>query len=197
RDVFRGRRVGEAGRRLTAHRHAAAGRADRADLFVQGRSVPDRAQGQAQTAPGPLAGSGRRPGAHLCPTGAAEAARTRRPHRGRPHARRLRPLGQRWRSARMSLYYRAEPVARVWGELLPLLEAHYHEVAHYQDIPLCPDRERYEAVEANGMLRLYTARDDAGALVGYAVFFVQTNAHYATSLQAVQDVLFVHPDYRG
>jgi len=97
----------------------------------------------------------------------------------------------------MSLYYRAEPVARVWGELLPLLEAHYHEVAHYQDIPLCPDRERYEAVEANGMLRLYTARDDAGALVGYAVFFVQTNAHYATSLQAVQDVLFVHPDYRG
>ncbi len=33
-------------------------------------------------------------------------------------------------------------------------------------------------------------------LLGYAVFFVGTNPHYRSSLQAVQDVLYLHPDMR-
>jgi len=34
-------------------------------------------------------------------------------------------------------------------------------------------------------------------LIGYATFFVSSNPHYMTSLQAVEDVLFVAPEHRG
>ena len=47
-----------------------------------------------------------------------------------------------------------------------------------------------------GKLRVFTARD-AGRLVGYAVFTVDFAVHYSTSLQAIQDVLFLLPAYRN
>jgi GNAT superfamily N-acetyltransferase len=75
----------------------------------------------------------------------------------------------------------------------PLLEAHYHEIAHYQDIPLQPDWEFYRR---SPIVRVFTARAD-GVLIGYGVFFISKNKHYMSSLQAVQDILFVSPEYRG
>jgi hypothetical protein len=84
----------------------------------------------------------------------------------------------------------------LWAEIMPLLERHWIEVAHYSDIPLHVDVNAYAMAEANGFLRVYTIRDDA-TLVGYAAFFVRPNPHYASSLQAVQDVIYLHPDYRG
>ena len=78
---------------------------------------------------------------------------------------------------------------------MPLLQAHWREIAHYQDIELKPDVETYARLQAAGQLRCYTARD-SGRLIGYVVFFVRPNPHYATSLQAHQDVLFVALDYR-
>lgn len=95
------------------------------------------------------------------------------------------------------LTFRAEQVARCWDELLPLLEAHYREIALYQDIPLCPDRARYEALDQTGHARLYTAREAGGRLVGYIGFVVTTHPHYATSLVAHQDVVYLDPVYRG
>lgn len=89
-----------------------------------------------------------------------------------------------------------ERIHSLWTELWPLLQAHWHEIAHYQDIPLNPDFVAYEQAEEAGMLRVFTARD-GGELVGYCAFFVRTNLHYCTSLQAAQDVLFVHPNWRG
>ena len=78
----------------------------------------------------------------------------------------------------------------VYAEAMPLLQRHYKEIAHYQDIPLEPDLERYRAMENIGALRIYTVRVGAtGALVGYASFFVSKNPHYSSSLQAAQDVL--------
>lgn len=77
-----------------------------------------------------------------------------------------------------------------------LLAAHWHEIAHYPDIALDVDWQRYDAAESAGHLRVFTARQ-AGKIVGYAVYFVNTNAHYKGSLQATQDVLFVHPDHRN
>ena len=82
------------------------------------------------------------------------------------------------------------------NEARPLLLEHWKEIAHYPDIQLEPDEERYFASEAAGVLRVYTARDD-GAIVGYAVFFVNTNAHYKSSLQAMQDIIFIDPKHRG
>ena len=88
------------------------------------------------------------------------------------------------------LYYQPERVSDLWEEAMPLLESHWREVAHYQDIELKPDIETYAKLEATGQLRCYTARD-SGRLIGYVVFFVRPNPHYCTSLQATQDVLFL------
>ena len=86
-------------------------------------------------------------------------------------------------------------VRDVWDSLQPMLREHWAEIAHYQDIPLHPDRQRYEMLEASGALRVFVATL-GGNTVGYAVFVVQPNAHYSTSLQAVQDVLYLAPEYR-
>lgn len=86
-----------------------------------------------------------------------------------------------------------ECVSDVEAEIRPLLDAHYAEIAHYQDIPLLPDWAFYRAAKT---VRVFTARDQ-GDLFGYAVFFVAPNRHYTSSVQALQDILFIHPDYRG
>lgn len=82
------------------------------------------------------------------------------------------------------------------AELTPLLERHWREIAHYLDIPLAVDAAVYHAADAAGALRIVTVRED-GALIGYAAYFVRPHAHYATSVQAVQDVVYVDPRHRG
>lgn len=80
--------------------------------------------------------------------------------------------------------------------MLPLLQLHWKEIAHYTDIPLDPDVNQYKMLSSLGMIRIFTARCE-GHLSGYAVFFVRPNAHYKTSLQAVQDILFLDKPMRG
>lgn len=76
-----------------------------------------------------------------------------------------------------------------------LLVEHFHEIAHFKDIPLDVDWAAYEGAERSGRLRIFTAR--AGeALAGYAAYFVSHSPHYRGSLQAVQDVLYLKPEYR-
>lgn len=109
-----------------------------------------------------------------------------------------------------------EPFAAVYDEAAPLLLKHYREIASYQDIPLEVDRAFYDAADAAGMLRIFTARvtpreaieqvqgrditiqiGRAGSvLIGYACFIVRKSPHYASSLQAVNDVVYVDPTYR-
>lgn len=85
----------------------------------------------------------------------------------------------------------------LFDEIFPLLELHYSEISANLDIPLEPDFEMYLKLDQMNMIRVFTSRDDANALIGYAVFFVRHNSHYKSSLQAVQDVLFIHPNRRG
>jgi hypothetical protein len=90
----------------------------------------------------------------------------------------------------------------LWSEMQPLLAAHWREIAHFQDIPLEPDREFYRAAERADALRVFTAYTTTGFaavdhLVGYAAYFVKHNPHYASSLQAVQDVVYLDPSVRG
>lgn len=84
-------------------------------------------------------------------------------------------------------------------EMWPLLERHYKEISAFQDIPLKPDFEKYLLMEQAGSIRCFVARDDEDGmkLIGYAVFFVHKNIHYSTSLQAVQDVLYLEKSSRG
>mgnify|MGYP001597203520 CR=1 FL=1 len=91
--------------------------------------------------------------------------------------------------------FQRERAVGLWDEIIPLLQAHKEEIAHYPDISLDPDVALYNEVERQGVLRCYTVRLD-GELVGYAVFFIRAGLHYRGSLQAVQDVLFLWPNCR-
>lgn len=93
------------------------------------------------------------------------------------------------------IYYQREAPGRAVEEALPLFEKHYQEIAKYHDIPLAPDFAAYAALEAQGNLRVYSARN-AGDLIGYVVFFVRPHLHYSGTLFAAQDVLFLLPEYR-
>lgn len=93
--------------------------------------------------------------------------------------------------------FQAESVEAVLEEIKPLLVKHWEEVSFYKDIPLDPDYESYIKIEEAGNLRVYTARDEDNVLVGYAVFFIRANLHYRTSVQAVQDIIFIDPEKRG
>lgn len=86
---------------------------------------------------------------------------------------------------------------KLWAELLPLLREHWLEVAPFQDIPLRPNVTAYAALEAAGILRVFTARDGAGKLYGYGVFLVIPDLNYSTSLQATMSVLYIDPQARG
>lgn len=96
---------------------------------------------------------------------------------------------------RMMITVQRERIHDLWEEIFPLFEAHWREVAHFPDIPLDVNIPRYEQAEDGGMLRCYTARRGS-VLIGYAFYFLAHNSHYSGSLQASQDVLFIHPDYR-
>lgn len=91
--------------------------------------------------------------------------------------------------------FQRESGADVINEIKPLLEAHYHEIAHYDDIPLNVDYAFFMKADHAGSLRIYTVRS-SGDLIGYCIFFVSPNPKYLTSLQAHQSVLYLSPSFR-
>jgi GNAT superfamily N-acetyltransferase len=96
------------------------------------------------------------------------------------------------------LKYGTERMADVINEIKPLLEAHYKEIAKYQDIPLMPEWEIYEKMDEIGVMKIFTCRhNDNNELIGYAIFFVKNHIHYKTCKTAMQDILFISPEYRG
>ena len=97
----------------------------------------------------------------------------------------------------MSYSYNLERLDEVRDDVEYLLEMHWQEIAHWHDIKLAPDWATYERMAEAGLLRIYTVRTSTWRLVGYAVFFVRHNVHYSSSLQAVQDILFLLPAHRG
>lgn len=56
--------------------------------------------------------------------------------------------------------------------------------------------QAYHSIHAEGMMKLYSVRDQ-GELVGYCAFFLYTNMHHKTFIHAKQDVLFIKKDKRG
>jgi hypothetical protein len=82
-------------------------------------------------------------------------------------------------------------------ELKKLIPAHYEEVSRDHDIPLNPDWDKYMQLQDNGCVRVFTARDEFGELIGYNVFFVHKNLHYQSSVQASQDVIYIDKEKRG
>jgi GNAT superfamily N-acetyltransferase len=96
-----------------------------------------------------------------------------------------------------NLIIRGERFSDVVGEVEPLLERHWEEIALNRDfIPLSPDYAKYSQLEADGALLVVTARDPAGGLVGYAAFFAMRSIHYSTVLWATNDVIWMAPEHR-
>lgn len=90
-----------------------------------------------------------------------------------------------------------ELISNCLQEAKPLLASHYAEIAHFKQIPLDPDYDQYLELEKIGMTRCFVARNKNGDMIGYAVYFCRHNLHYKSSLQAVQDILYMSPEYRG
>lgn len=92
--------------------------------------------------------------------------------------------------------YQQEDLNDIREELEPLLVEHYHEVAMYQDkIDLNPDWKGYELLSMANALHVYTARANQ-ELIAYTVNIVQPNMHYKDHVYAVNDVIYVDPQYR-
>tara|TARA_R110000851_G_scaffold226913_2_gene379746 strand:- start:1156 stop:1623 length:468 start_codon:yes stop_codon:yes gene_type:complete len=97
---------------------------------------------------------------------------------------------------RLKITYQQEFLATVEDEVEPLLNSHWEEIALNKDkIKLNPDWEAYEALEHQGKLKIFTARDD-GQLVGYFVVIVGTNLHYKDHLFASNDIIYLSPNHR-
>lgn len=89
-----------------------------------------------------------------------------------------------------------ERFSDVVADLPPLLEKHWQEIALNQDkIKLNPDWPRYESLDLSGNLAIFTVRDD-GKLIGYFVLFIMPHIHYSDHIFAVNDILFIDPEYR-
>lgn len=90
-----------------------------------------------------------------------------------------------------------ESLLNVKSELIPLLDKHWELVALNQgEIKLNPNWKEYANLDAAGILRIFTARDN-GKLVGYFVLMLSKSIHYQDHLFATNDVIFVLPDSRA
>jgi GNAT superfamily N-acetyltransferase len=90
-----------------------------------------------------------------------------------------------------------ESYTNIKDEIRPLTEQHYDEIALDQDvIKLNPDWDAYARYDSMHALRVYTARDDDGALIGYFVVLVSTSLHYKDHVFANNDIIFLRKDAR-
>ena len=80
-------------------------------------------------------------------------------------------------------------------EAKELLKLNKEEINLF-DKELDLDEDLYLELFDGGVFAPFTMRKD-GELVGYCGFFLFMHNHHKTSLQAKQDVLFIHKDHRG
>lgn len=96
----------------------------------------------------------------------------------------------------MANKYQREPISAVIDELKAIVENHWSETdAPYTVDKLDPDWDAYYEMEAAGVLRLYTVRDN-GNLVGYCSVILYKNIHCKNSTIATTDSLYISPSHR-
>jgi GNAT superfamily N-acetyltransferase len=90
-----------------------------------------------------------------------------------------------------------EPFEAMRQEWLQWLPHHYEELALDKwSVPLDPDWQKYERMDAAGQLSIVTLRAQ-GRLAGYCFMVVDTELHYRTTLSAKMDVFWIAPEHRG
>lgn len=82
-------------------------------------------------------------------------------------------------------------------ELRNIFPQHWHELGLFRDkMPLAPQYGEYVRREMNGQLFLVTARQD-GRIVAYYTTQVANGFHYADTLTAHMDMMYIVPELRG
>ncbi len=96
----------------------------------------------------------------------------------------------------LAIKYQQEFLDSVVEDAKHLLEEHWEEVALNKDkIKVNPDWDAYYALQDQGKLDIFTARDE-GFLVGYFVVFVSSHIHYKDHLFAKNDLIYLAPSHR-
>ena len=93
--------------------------------------------------------------------------------------------------------FKREQFLSIIDEALPLIQEHFKEVDAQQDLGLDIDIERYCKLEELDCLRIYTLRNEADELIGYACFIISNHLHYKRAISAAQDVIYIKPEFRG
>lgn len=92
--------------------------------------------------------------------------------------------------------FAVETYESLLDDIKPMLVPHKDELAVYEDIPLDPDYDFYRRAGEAGLLTFLTVREE-GVLIGYAIFIVRLHAHYKGHRWALNDITWLHPNYRG
>ena len=96
----------------------------------------------------------------------------------------------------MAVKYQQEFLDSVVEDIKVLIESHWEEAEPNKDkIKLNPDWDAYYALQEQGKLNIFTARDE-GVLVGYFVVFVAQHLHYKDHLFANNDLVYLKPSHR-
>ncbi len=78
-----------------------------------------------------------------------------------------------------------------------LLEQHWEQVAGNKSvIKLAPDKDKYKALQAAGILKLIAAYEE-DLMVGYIALLISPNLHYMNDVFAYVDVIFVKESHRN
>ena len=96
----------------------------------------------------------------------------------------------------MSYAFSRVPIGTVVDQLQRLAEREYDEVGQKDLDALNVDWARYRELDAAGKIATFIARRDR-AIVGYAVFVVQTHIHYQDALVAANSAVYVAPEARA
>lgn len=93
--------------------------------------------------------------------------------------------------------FQEETMSDIIDELVPLFGDHYTETGAFggMRLPLNIQWQAYKIIEDKGMLHFVTARK-GNELIGYYVSIVAPHLHFAGSLVAENDTLFLRKEYR-
>jgi len=95
----------------------------------------------------------------------------------------------------MALTYQRERFVDLMPELPEIFYKHWQDIALNKDaIPLDPAWKEYMRLETIGVLHVTTARDGE-KLAGYIFSLVTPHLHYAKSLTAYTDLMYLRREY--
>lgn len=95
-----------------------------------------------------------------------------------------------------NITYQQEFLCSVKDEVWPLLEQDWQEIEHNKDLlPLDPDWDLYESLESQGLLQVFTARNN-GKLIGYFTVVIFPSMHSRGQMLVANDVIYLAKEYR-